>query len=70
MSPIIQAAQFADCVGANAPNCTDQNFGPTGTGPYMVEEFRANDVITYVPNPNYREEGKPYFSRVIFKGRR
>ncbi len=68
VSPIIQAAQFADCVGANAPNCTDQNFGPTGTGPYMVEEFRANDVITYVPNPNYREEGKPYFSRVIFKG--
>ena len=68
VSPIIQAAQFADCVGANAPNCTDQNFGPTGTGPYMVEEFRANDVITYVPNPNYREEGKPYFQRVIFKG--
>ncbi|MCE2490113.1 MAG: peptide ABC transporter substrate-binding protein, partial [Anaerolineae bacterium] len=68
VSPIIQAAQFADCVGANAPNCTDQNFGPVGTGPYMVEDFRANDVITYVPNPNYREEGKPYFSRVIFKG--
>lgn len=67
-TPIIQAAQFADCVGANAPNCTDQNFGPIGTGPYMVEEFRANDVVTYVPNPNYREEGKPYFQRVILKG--
>ncbi len=68
VAPIIQAAQFADCVGANAPNCTDQNFGPIGTGPYMVEEFRANDVVTYVPNPNYREEGKPYFQRVILKG--
>ena len=68
LSPIIQAAQFADCVGANAPNCTDQNFGPIGTGPYMVEEFRANDVITYVPNPNYREEGKPFFQRVVLKG--
>ncbi|MEO0633200.1 MAG: ABC transporter substrate-binding protein, partial [Pseudomonadota bacterium] len=25
-SPIIQAAQFADCLGAKAPECTDANF--------------------------------------------
>jgi peptide/nickel transport system substrate-binding protein len=67
-SPIIQAAQFADCLGANAVNCTEQNFGPIGTGPYVVEEFRANDVVTFVANPNYREEGKPYFQRAVFKG--
>ncbi len=66
--PVIQKAQFADCLGAAAQNCTEQNFNPVGTGPYIVEEFRANDVITYMPNPNYREEGKPYFSRIIFKG--
>ena len=68
VSPIIQAAQFADCVGINAPNCTDQNFGPIGTGPYVVDDFRANDVIVYTANPNYREAGKPYFQRVVFKG--
>ena len=68
VSPIIQAAQFADCVGANAPNCTDQNFGPIGTGPYVVEEFRANDVVVYTANPHYREEGKPHFQRVVLKG--
>jgi peptide/nickel transport system substrate-binding protein len=34
----------------------------------MVEEFRANDVVTLVANPNYREEGKPYFQRVVLKG--
>jgi peptide/nickel transport system substrate-binding protein len=34
----------------------------------MVEEFRANDVITFVANPLYREEGKPYFQRAVFKG--
>ncbi|HHS89443.1 MAG TPA: peptide ABC transporter substrate-binding protein, partial [Rhodobacteraceae bacterium] len=28
--PIIQAAQFADCTGAKAPECTDQNFNPIG----------------------------------------
>jgi len=67
-SPILQAAQFEGCEGANAQSCTEQNFGPIGTGPFMVEEFRANDVVTFVRNPNYREEGKPYFDRVIWKG--
>lgn len=67
-SAILQKAQFENCIGEAAQGCTEQNFGPIGTGPYMVEEFRANDVITYVANPNYREEGKPYFQRVILKG--
>jgi peptide/nickel transport system substrate-binding protein len=67
-APIIQQAQFADCLGTAAPSCTDQNFGPIGTGPFMVEEMLPNDVVTYVRNPNYREEGKPFFDRVIFKG--
>jgi len=67
-APVLNSAQFADCMGANAASCTDQNFGPIGTGPFMVEEFRANDVVTYVANPNYREEGKPGFERVVFKG--
>lgn len=67
-SPIIQKAQFENCIGAAAQGCTEQNFAPIGTGPYMVEEFRANDVVTYVANPNYREAGKPYFKRVVLKG--
>lgn len=67
-SPLLQAAQFADCVGAAAQECTEQNFAPIGTGPYVVEEFRANDVVTFTANPNYRIEGKPYFQRVVLKG--
>jgi len=67
-SSILQKAQFEGCVGVAAQGCTDQNFNPIGTGPYVVEEFRANDVITFVANENYREEGKPYFKRVVFKG--
>ena len=67
-SPIIQKAQFADCMGAKAQQCTTQNFAPIGTGPYMVSDFRANDVITYVANPHYREAGKPYFQTVVLKG--
>jgi peptide/nickel transport system substrate-binding protein len=67
-SPIIQRAQFADCVGINAPNCTDQNFMPIGTGPFVVTNFLPNDVVELAANPNYREPGKPYFQRVVFKG--
>ena len=67
-SPIIQKAQFENCMGAKAPECTDQNFGPIGTGPYKVVEFKANDTVIYEMNETYREEGKPHFSRVLFKG--
>jgi peptide/nickel transport system substrate-binding protein len=68
--PIIQKAQFEECLGAEMAACTEQNFAPIGTGPFVVEEFRANDVVTYVRNENYRfaDEGKPYFDRVVFKG--
>lgn len=67
-SPILQKAQFQDCLGARAPECTEANFGPIGTGPFTVEEFRPNDVIIYVANENYRDAGKPAFARVTFKG--
>ncbi len=67
-SPIIQQAQFEDCMGAKAPECTEQNFGPIGTGPFKVVEFRPNDVITMEANENFRVEGKPAFASVTFKG--
>ncbi len=67
-SPIIQAAQFAECLGAKAPECTDANFNPIGTGPFMVTDFRPNDVIQMVANPNYRDPGKPAFASLTFKG--
>ncbi len=67
-SPIIQRAQFQDCLGARAPECTEANFGPIGTGPYKVADFRPNDVIQFEANENFREEGKPAFQTVLFKG--
>ncbi len=67
-SPVLQAAQFADCLGAKAPECTDANFGPIGTGPFVVTDFKPNDVISLEANPNYREADKPAFGSVLFKG--
>ena len=68
LTPIIQKAQFEGCIGAGALEC-QESFGPLGTGPFMVTDFRTNDdVITYAANPNYRVEGQPAFDRAVFKG--
>ncbi|MGR3659853.1 MAG: peptide ABC transporter substrate-binding protein [Paracoccaceae bacterium] len=67
-APILQAAQFADCMGAKAPECTDENFAPIGTGPFTVTEFRPNDVISLAANENYRDASKPAFATATLKG--
>ena len=67
-SPILQQAQFADCMGPKAPECTGPNFGPIGTGPFVVTEFRPNDVVTFAANANYRDPSKPAFATVVLKG--
>lgn len=67
-SPILQMAQFKDCLGARAPECTEANFNPIGTGPFVVTEFKPNDVITFKANDNYRDPNKPAFATLTFKG--
>ena len=67
-APVLQKAQFENCTGARAQTCTAQNFGPVGTGPFKVDEFRANDVIVFSANERYREPDKPAFSSATFKG--
>ena len=67
ISPIIQKAQFGECVGAAAQTCSEANLNPIGTGPYKIIDFKVNDVVTYEPNELYRD-GLPYFDRVVFKG--
>ena len=67
-SPIIQKKQFENCVGAKAPGCTDANFKPVGTGPFVVKDFKPNDVITLTANENYRDAAKPAFASVTLKG--
>ncbi len=67
--PILQKAQFQNCLGdEKAQEYTQQNFGPIGTGPFKVTEFRANDVAVYAANEHYREAGKPHFATVVLKG--
>jgi peptide/nickel transport system substrate-binding protein len=68
LSPVIQKAQFENCVGAAAATCAEANSMPIGTGPYKVKEFRANDVVVYEVNENYRIENQPHFAEVVMKG--
>lgn len=67
-SPIIQKAQFAACLGAAAPTCTDQNTGPIGTGPFRVTGFTVNDTVQMEANPEYRDPAKPAFATAMIKG--
>lgn len=67
-APILQAAQFAKCVGAAAPTCTDANNAPIGTGPFAVKSFKTGDTMELVANPNYRDPAKPAFATMTVKG--
>lgn len=69
-SPVLQRAQFANCIGEAALQCTEANFRPIGTGPYRVVEFRTNDTVLLELNPHYRgiDEGLPYFNEIVIKG--
>ena len=67
-SPLLQAAQFANCLGPAASTCTEQNFKPIGTGPFRVTEFRTNDTVMLEANPEYRDPAKPAFATALVKG--
>ncbi|MEM9203005.1 MAG: peptide ABC transporter substrate-binding protein [Actinomycetota bacterium] len=69
-SPILQEAQMAECIGAAAVSCSEQNFSPVGTGPYVITELRPEDAVVAEINPNYRgiADGKPFFGRVEIQG--
>ena len=65
-TPIISSVQFADCIGAAASTCLEQNYAPLGTGPYRITNFQPNDRIAYERNPHYHGTA-PYFDHVILK---
>jgi len=70
LSPILQQAQFGECMGADAVQCSDENFRPVGTGPYRVVAFRTNDTVELERNPRYRgiDHGLPFFDEIVIKG--
>ena len=66
-TPILSGAQFANCIGGAARTCEEQNYGPLGSGPYRITEFKPNQGVIYERNPFFRGD-TPYFDRVVLKG--
>lgn len=58
---------FGEFNGSNSREA-EANLMPVGTGPYIPTDVRPGDVIVYEPNPEFREQGKPFFARVELKG--
>ena len=66
---LIGAVLPAHAFGDDPANANDAfQTAPIGTGPYVLESFTPNDQGVYVINENYRDPGKPYFSRIFVKG--
>ena len=51
------------CQGEGIGNW-DCNRDPLSDGPYLLKEWEAGEHLTFVRNPNYYEEGKPYVDPV------
>ncbi len=73
-SPILQKAQFANCVGEAAQGCQMENLHPVGTGPYKITDFaisesdaETNSTLTYEINEHFRATEK-LFPKVVIKG--
>lgn len=73
-SPILQKAQFANCVGETAQGCHAENSYPVGTGPYKITDFTVSEsetettsVLTYEINEHFRTPDQ-LFSKVVIKG--
>jgi peptide/nickel transport system substrate-binding protein len=64
---ILQKRQFLDYQGARAKDAPG-NLKPIGTGPFVVQDFRPGDMVTYAANPLYRDPAKPGFQTVQLKG--
>jgi len=43
----------------------DCNRDPLSNGPYLLEEWVEGDHLTFVRNPNYYQEGRPYIDKII-----
>ena len=53
------------CDASQGFTAWDCNREPLSDGPFILEEWGTGDHLTFVRNPNYFEEGKPYIDRII-----
>ncbi len=63
------ALNFAFIVPKEEVEKEGENFGhkPTGTGPYMLKEWKSGEFLTFERNPNYFFEGRPYIDKMTIQ---
>ncbi|MQA97914.1 MAG: ATP-binding cassette domain-containing protein [Streptosporangiales bacterium] len=47
------------------PATNPANVKPVGLGPFTLKEWKRDQSLTFVRNPNYREKPKPYLDEVV-----
>ncbi len=57
------ASGFMPMYPCHVPQNT-QRTKPIGTGPFMVAEFKQNEIIRFVKNPRYWKPGLPYLDGI------
>ena len=63
------ALNFAFIVPKEEVEKEGENFGhkPTGTGPYMLKEWKSGEFLVFERNPNYFFEGRPYIDKITIQ---
>jgi ABC-type transport system substrate-binding protein len=63
------ALNFAFIVPKEAVETEGENFGhkPTGTGPYVLNEWRSGEFLVFERNPDYFFEGRPYIDKITIQ---
>jgi len=59
------ASGFAPVYPCHVPG-NEMRTHPVGTGPFMFGEFKQNESIRVVRNPNYWKPGKPYLDAIEY----
>ncbi len=63
------ALNFAFIVPKEEVEKEGENFGhkPTGTGPYILKEWKSGEFLVFERNPNYFFEGRPYIDKITIQ---
>ncbi len=63
------ALNFAFIVPKEAVEQEGENFGhkPTGTGPYMLKEWKSGEFLAFERNPSYFFEGRPNIDKITIQ---
>ncbi len=49
------------------PRKNPANLKPVGTGPFVFREYRKGSHVTFVRNPKFHLEGRPFLDRLVFQ---